>query len=85
MENMRAHIETLGRNGAKIRRDKVWIPVTVELYEEALESCRKNHYTAMAWEMKIPETEETLMLCIKENGHVDSGSEEHICKCLDLI
>ena len=82
--DMRKHIETLGKHGAKIRKDKVLIPVTVDIYEEALEYCKRNRCNAVAWEMTIPETDEQMMLCIRHDGHVDSGSVEHICKFLGL-
>ena len=58
MEEMgRKHLETLGRHGAKIKKDQVMIAVTPELFDEAMEACRKNRYTAMAWELQIPETD----------------------------
>lgn len=85
MEEMgRKHLETLGRHGAKIKKDQVMIAVTPELFDEAMEACRKNRYTAMAWELQIPETDEKLLLCIQSNGHVDSGNAERICEMLGI-
>ena len=82
MVDMRDHIESLGRHGAMIKDYGVMIPVTVEIYEKALESCRKNGYSSVAWEMTIPETDEPMMLCVRRDGHVDSGSVERICEFL---
>ena len=52
-------------------------------YDRIVEFCKQYGINCLGYEMKIPETDEPMMIAIWRNGHVDSGSVEHIRAVMD--
>ena len=78
MENMRKHVEQLGRHGAYVLTSAGKRSLGGSFYDIVVRFCIANGINCLAYQMKIPETDEPMMLAIWKNGHVDSGSAEHI-------
>ena len=78
----RNHIETLGRNGAIVLTAGGERKLSGAFYDEIVRFCEKYRINCIGYDMKIPEAEEMLMVAIWRNGHVDSGSAEHISEIM---
>ena len=74
------HIRKLEAHGAKVVdtpsgyvRD-----VDLNLYCDAMRFIRDENAISIDYSMRIPETDEKMLLRIWRNGHVDSGSHDHM-------
>ena len=74
----RNHCETLGKHGACVVTAGGKEPVCGAFYDRIIRFCEKYRINCMTYEMEIPETDQRMGLAIWRNGHVDSGSAEHI-------
>ena len=84
MENtMRNHVEQLGRHGAYVMTAAGKRSLSGSFYDIAVRFCLANGINCLAYRMTIPETDEPMMLAIWKDGHVDSGSAEHIRAVMD--
>lgn len=77
-----AHIDKLRRHGAKVVINGEMIEVNSYLWDRAMAECHREGFQAVAYELRIPETEEKLLLAIHADGHVDSGSEKNVIYCM---
>jgi hypothetical protein len=79
------HLTTLKRHGAQLRNpdDGTLIPLTEDFYHRAVEACRTGGYNAATYELVLPDVDSELWLAIWKDGHIDSGSPQSICACLD--
>ena len=77
-----AHIDRLRTHGAKVRINGELKEINFLLWESAFSECNDKGFNAIAYELVIPETDESLLLCIWADGHVDSGSERHVIDCM---
>lgn len=79
MDNsMRNHVEQLGRHGAYVMTSAGKRALSGAFYDSVVRLCEKYSINCLGYDMKIPETDEPMMIAIWRNGHVDSGSAEHI-------
>ena len=76
------HIETLRRNGARIRTPDGSVELNSFFYYNAIDRCQMDGLNAIAYDLILPDVAEPMMLCIWKDGHVDSGSVRSICDCL---
>ena len=53
------------------------------LWDKAMGECLTKGFKAVAYELRIPETEDKLLLAVYADGHVDSGSEEIVLHCME--
>lgn len=77
-----AHIDKLRRHGAKVVINGELVEVNSYLWDNAMSECLIKGYKAVAYELRIPETEDKLLLAIYADGHVDSGSEKNVIYCM---
>ena len=77
------HISMLEKHGAQVFTAAGKRPVTRWFYRSILLFCEQYGINCLAYDMKIPETDEPMMLAIWRNGHVDSGSADHIHAVMD--
>lgn len=82
IEHELRHIERLRTHGAKVIINGQPTEVNSYLWDTAQSECIRNGYQAVAYELRIPETEEKLLLAIYADGHVDSGSEKNVIFCM---
>ena len=75
---MRDHVEQLGRHGAYVLTAGGKRRLCGAFYDEIVRFCEQYGINCIAYDMLIPETTEQMQLAIWKNGHVDSGSAEHI-------
>lgn len=75
---MRDHVEQLGRHGAYVLTAAGKRCLSGSFYDSVIRFCEKYGINCLGYDMKIPETTEPMMIAIWRNGHVDSGSAEHI-------
>ena len=78
-----AHIDKLRRHGAKVVINGEMAEVNSYLWDKAMGECLTKGFRAVAYELRIPETEDKLLLAIFKDGHVSSGSEENVLRCMD--
>ena len=76
------HIETLRRNGARIRTPDGSVELNSFFYYNAIDECVRLGCNAITYELLLPGIEEEMGLCVWKDGHVDSGSMHGICDCL---
>lgn len=76
------HIETLRRNGARIRTPDGSVELNSFFYYNAIDECVCLGCNAITYELLLPGIEEEMGLCVWKDGHVDSGSMRRICDCL---
>ena len=76
------HIETLRRNGARIRTPDGSVELNSFFYYNAIDECIRLGCNAITYDMILPGIEDEMGLCVWKNGHVDSGSMRSICDCL---
>ena len=70
--------------GAQVRsEDGSFTAVSREFYNNAVSDCIRSGCNAITYDLRIPESEELLMIAIWRNGHIDTGSVQSICDCLD--
>ena len=74
----RNHIDNLGRHGATVLTAGGERKLNGAFYDEIVRFCEKYRINCIGYEIRIPETDEKLMIAIWRNGHADSGSEKHI-------
>lgn len=77
-----AHLDRLRRHGAKVVINGVLVEVNSYLWDKAMSACLTQGFQAVAYELRIPETKEKLLLAIYKDGHVDSGSEKNVIYCM---
>ena len=82
-KTMRDHVEQLGRHGAYVMTSAGKRSLSGSFYDSVIRLCEKYDINCLGYDMKIPETEEPMMIAIWRNGHVDSGSAEHIRAVMD--
>ena len=75
---MRDHVEQLGRHGAYVLTAAGKRSLSGSFYDSVIRFCEKYGINCLGYDMKIPETDEPLMIAIWRNGHVDSGNAESI-------
>lgn len=75
---MRNHVEQLGRHGAYVLTTAGKRALSGAFYDIVVRFCIANGINCLGYDMKIPETDEPMMIAIWQNGHVDSGSAEQI-------
>lgn len=81
---MREHVERLGRHGCYVvTSEGKHVALSGAFYDAAISLCEKYNINCLGYDMKIPEAEEMKMIAIWRNGHVDSGSAEHIRAVMD--
>lgn len=79
MDNtMRDHVEKLGRHGAYVLTAAGKRSLSGSFYDAVIRFCWKNNINCLGYDMKIPETSDPMMIAIWKDGHVDSGSADHI-------
>ena len=78
-----AHIDKLRRHGAKIIVNGEPTEIESNLWDKAMGECLTKGFKAVAYELRIPETEAKLLLAIYADGHVDSGSEKNVLCCME--
>lgn len=79
MDNtMRNHVEQLGRHGAYVLTAGGKERLSGAFYDSIVLFCEQYKIQCISYEMYIPETDQPMSLAIWRNGHVDSGSVEHI-------
>ena len=76
------HIETLRRNGARIRTPDGSVELNSFFYYNAIDECIRLSCNAITYDLILPGIEDEMGLCVWKNGHVDSGSMRSICDCL---
>ena len=76
------HIETLRRNGARIRTPDGSVELNSFFYYNAIDECIRLGCNAITYDLILPGIEDEMGLCVWKNGHVDSGSMRSICDCL---
>ena len=76
-----SHIGTLISHGAQVKDGRESTSLTEDFYRKAVETCRKNGCNAIAYELTLPGIDGPMMLAVWKDGHVDSGSQKHICDC----
>lgn len=79
----RNHIETLGRNGAIVLTAGGERKLNGAFYDEIVSFCERYRINCIGYDIRIPETDEPLMVAIWRNGHADSGSRKHIQAIMD--
>ena len=79
----RRHIDKLRKHGAKIIVDGQPTEIDSNLWDKAVNECLTKGFKAIAYELRIPETEDKLLLAVYADGHVDSGSEEIVLHCME--
>ena len=79
----RKYIDKLRRHGAKIIVDGQPTEIDSNLWDKAVNECLTKGFKAIAYELRIPETEDKLLLAVYADGHVDSGSEEIVLHCME--
>ena len=73
------HIETLCRHKATLRGSNGSSePFTRAFYNNALFECATKGYSAIVYDMVLPDVKEKTQLVIWRNGHIDSGSVKNI-------
>lgn len=77
-KTMRDHVEQLGRHGAYVLTTAGKRSLSGAFYDSVIRFCQRYDINCLGYELKIPETDEPMMLAIWKDGHVDSGSAEHI-------
>lgn len=78
------HITSLSNNGARIRRpDGTTEPVCMDFYRRAVEQCITGGCNAITYEPELPGIDADFMIAFWRDGHMDSGTTERICDCLD--
>ena len=82
-KTMRDHVEQLGRHGAYVMTAVGKRALSGAFYDIVIRFCEKNGINCLGYDMKIPETDEPMMLAIWRDGHVDSGSADHIRAVMD--
>ena len=80
---MRDHVEQLGRHGAYVLTAAGRRKVCGAFYDTTVRFCNDYGINCLAYDMEIPETDEKMMIAIWRDGHVDSGSAEHIRAVMD--
>ena len=84
MDNMmRDHVEQLGRHGAVVITAAGKERLSGAFYDRIVRFCQWHGINGIAYEIRIPETDEPMRLLIWRDGHVDSGSVENIRKVMD--
>ena len=78
-----AHIDKLRRHGAKVVINGELVEVNSYLWDKAMGECLTKGFKAVAYELRIPETEDRLLLAVYADGHVDSGSERNVLCCME--
>ena len=78
-----AHIDKLRRHGAKVVINGEMAEVNSYLWDKAMGECLTKGFKAVAYELRIPETEDRLLLAIYADGHVDSGCEKNVLCCME--
>ena len=76
--NSRNHIDNLGRHGATVLTAGGERKLSGAFYDEIVRFCEKYRINCIGYDIRIPETDEPLMVAIWRNWHVDSGSRKHI-------
>ena len=79
----RAHVEQLGQHGAYVMTATGRERLDGAFYDRIVQFCEQYKIGCMAYEMHIPETDESMQLAIWRNGHVDSGCADHIRAVMD--
>ena len=77
-QSMRDHVENLGRHGAYVMTAAGKRALSGSFYDHVIRFCEEYGINCLGYDMKIPETDEIMMIAIWRNGHVDSGSAESI-------
>lgn len=77
-KTMRNHVEQLGRHGAYVMTAAGKRALSGAFYDAVIRFCEKYGINCLGYDMKIPETDDPMMIAIWRNGHVDSGNAEHI-------
>ena len=77
-KTMRDHVEQLGRHGAFVLTAAGKRALSGSFYDSVIRFCENNGINCLGYDMKIPETDQPMMIAIWRNGHVDSGSAENI-------
>jgi hypothetical protein len=73
------HLTTLCRHRATLRASNGKSePLTRAFYNNALFECATKGYSAIVYDMVLPEVAEKTQLVIWRNGHMDSGSVKNI-------
>ena len=78
--NAEQHIETLYNQGALVGAS--YEPLTLDFYHEAVEQCRAGGFNAVTFALHLPDIADPMMIAFWRDGHVDSGSEKAVCRCL---
>ena len=81
--SMRDQVEQLGQHGAYVLTAAGKRALSGAFYDSVIRFCEKYEVNCLGYEMKIPETDEPMMIAIWRNGHVDSGSAENIRAVMD--
>ena len=78
------HILTLIRHGAQIATpDNGRVALTLDFYRKAVEGCAAGGWNAVTYDLVLPGIDAPMMLAVHIDGHVDSGSVQSVCACLD--
>ena len=77
-KTMRDHVEQLGRHGAYVMTAAGKRALSAAFYDTVIAFCDRYKINCLGYDMKIPETDEPMMIAIWRNGHVDTGSAENV-------
>ena len=77
------HIEVLAAHGAEVNGPNGRQPLNPDFFHYAMSECGKKGFTAVCYELFLPEIDEKLMISIDRYGRVNSGSEKNVIMSLD--
>ena len=75
-------INILRKHGALVKVGSQWQEPTDDLWDRAITECQEEGFHAVAYELKIPETDDSMLLAIYKDGHVSSGDEKTVIYCM---
>ena len=80
---MREHVEKLGRHGVKVYTAAGPELLSGAFYDRIVDFCNQYGINCIAYDIDVPGIDDPMLLAIWKNGHVDSGSSEHIHAIMD--
>ena len=77
------HLESLRRHGAQVL-DSYGNHTELNSFfaGNAVNRCIELGCVAVAYDLFLPDIKEPMMIAFWKDGHIDSGSVQHICDCL---
>lgn len=83
-KEMREHVAELGRHGVCVLTAAGKRKLSGGFYDEIVRFCEQYGINCIGYDIEVPGAEaDHMMLAIWRNGHVDSGSADHIHAVMD--